>query len=108
MNTRLVFVGLFFLSGIVLMASPVRRTGADWVDRQVADQGSAVRAAGIAGDPARTADWVDRMIAARAAPPMSDDWVDRMIANRSSELAPSLTLQTGVKAARAGAGNAAN
>jgi len=83
MNTRLVFVGLFLLSGIVLMAAPNRRDhSADWVDRQVADQGSAwVMAAAAPPDPATTTDWVDRMAAARGLGSVPGDWIDRMIAD---------------------------
>ena len=109
MNTRLVFVGLFLLSGIVLMAAPVRPAHADWVERQITDHGSAWEmAAGAAADPVLAADWADRMIAARAAGPGSGDWVDRMVANRSLELAPPFLQQAEVKAALAGAGNNTN
>jgi hypothetical protein len=106
MSTRLVFAALFLVSGMVLMAAPLRAARADWVERQIADQGSAgVMAGGAAVDSTLAADWTDRMIAARAAGPALNDWVDRMVADRSLELAPPLLQQGEVKTALAGTGN---
>ena len=109
MNKRLFLLGLFLFSGIVLMATPaVRAQPDDWVNRIVADHGSALSAATTASpsDRARPDDWADRMIAAGAAAPQPLDWIDRMVADRSVDLgAPSSPQSGGVKAALAGTVN---
>jgi hypothetical protein len=107
MNKRLFLFGVFLVSSIVLMAAPAAPTWpGDWVERMIADRAAALETA-TTSDRLPAGDWVERMIAASASAPQPDDWVGRMIADRGRDFAsPSLAQIEGVKTALMATGSA--